>query len=115
MSDLSVADKINIKNAHRELVFERQSDGTKNVSLMVKDESVDRSQKGYYKIPLYKVDAKEENDNTADIELVHIFPIRYAHPADEIDNHKTNLRDGYLYIFVDGHLWRELKVTTEQT
>ena len=50
MSDLSVADKINIKNAHRELVFERQSDGTKNVSLMVKDESVDRSQKGYYKI-----------------------------------------------------------------
>ena len=114
MSDLSVADKINIKNAHRELVFERQSDGTKNVSLMVKDESVDRSQKGFYKIPLYKVDAKEESDNTADIELVHIFPIRYAHPADEIDNHKTNLRDGYLYIFVDGHLWRELKVTTEQ-
>ncbi|WP_165729464.1 toxin VasX [Pseudoalteromonas sp. 31A1] len=114
MSDLNVADKIDEKNAHRELVFERQSDGVKNVSLMVRDESVNRSSKGYYKIPLYQVDAKEESDNTADIELVHIFPIRYAHPADEIDDHKTNLRDGFLYIFVDGHLWRELKVTTNK-
>ena len=37
MSDLNVADKIDEKNAHRELVFERQSDGVKNVSLMVRD------------------------------------------------------------------------------
>jgi hypothetical protein len=114
MSDLNVADKIDEKNAHRELVFERQSDSSKNVSLMVKDESVNRSSKGYYKIPLYQVEAKEENDSTADIELVHIFPIRFAHPADEIDDHKTNLRNGFLYIFVDGHLWRELKVTTKE-
>ena len=114
MSALNVADKIDEKNAHRELVFERQSDGSKNVSLMVKDESVNRSSKGYYKIPLYQVEAKEENDSTADIELVHVFPIRFAHPADEIDDHKTNLRNGFLYIFVDGHLWRELKVTTKE-
>lgn len=114
MSDMSIANKVNIIAEHRELVFESQSEGGKSVSLMVKDKSIDGRQEGYYKIPLYKINARDADDNAADIELVHIFPLRYAHSDDEIDGNKNNLRNGFLYVYLDGHLWRELKVTTDK-
>ncbi|WP_404389720.1 hypothetical protein [Pseudoalteromonas phenolica] len=94
---------------HRELIFEGYADGEESVSLMVEDLSTDATRDGFYKIPLYSVTTQNAQNNQADIELVHVYPIwdrgeMFANSA------TAHLRDGFIYIFVDGHLWRELRV-----
>jgi len=108
---IETPDKIDQKSAHRELVFENVAADKENLSLMIRDSLVGGKADGFYKIPLYQGKSRENNDNEADVELVHIFPKRYASSGEKILKHQDFLRDGYLYIFVDGYFWRELKVT----
>ncbi len=113
MSQVTYPKDVKQKAAYRELFFDGSGQERENLSLILKDKSVDKQQSGYYKIPLYssKTVSKAQQDDAADIELVPIIPHALATPfADEVDG-ITALRSGYLYIYVDGHLWRELAVT----
>ncbi|MBU2894392.1 hypothetical protein KO495_13840 [Colwellia sp. D2M02] len=112
---IETPDKVETKPAHRELVFENIGADTENVSLMI----FDSAPKGvkpfakatYYRIPLYQAQSRERSSTDADVELVHICPKRYAQAGSKIVDNEHWLRDGYLYIYVDGYIWRELKVS----
>lgn len=107
--------KIEEKPAHRELVFETNGNDAESLSLMIKDRAPrgvkSVSVQPFYKIPLYQSQARERDDEQADVELVHVYPKRYAHAASKITDHEDCLRDGFLYVYVNGYLWRELKIT----
>ncbi|MDP4487093.1 hypothetical protein QDG88_03895 [Pseudoalteromonas piscicida] len=103
MSDFTVPDLTNLETAHRELVFEGLANDQEKVSLMVADTNPDLGTSGYYKIPLGTSSANDTAQD-AEVELVHIYPLRMG-----IDG-EDQLRDGFIYIYVDGHLWRELEV-----
>ncbi|MCJ8321138.1 MAG: hypothetical protein MJK12_15975 [Colwellia sp.] len=111
MTAIVTPDKIKAKSAYRELIFENVGLDEESLSLMIRDSSVDGKSEGFYKIPLYHAASRENNSTESDIELVHIYPVRYGHAEPEVKEHMTHLRDGYLYIYVNGHIWRELKVT----
>ena len=103
MSDFTVPDLTNLETAHRELVFEGLANDQEKVSLMVADTNPDLGTSGYYKIPLGTSSANDTAQDT-EVELVHIYPLRMG-----IDG-EDQLREGFIYIYVDGHLWRELEV-----
>ncbi|ASD66995.1 toxin VasX [Pseudoalteromonas piscicida] len=103
MSDFTVPDLTNLETAHRELVFEGLANDQEKVSLMVADTNPDLGTTGYYKIPLGTSSANDTAQD-AEVELVHIYPLRMG-----IDG-EDQLREGFIYIYVDGHLWRELEV-----
>ncbi|MCF2827822.1 MULTISPECIES: toxin VasX [unclassified Pseudoalteromonas] len=103
MSDFTVPDLTNLETAHRELVFEGLANDQEKVSLMVADTNPDLGTSGYYKIPLGTSSANDTAQD-AEVELVHIYPLRMG-----IDG-EDQLREGFIYIYVDGHLWRELEV-----
>ncbi|MCG8393145.1 MAG: hypothetical protein MI745_08685, partial [Pseudomonadales bacterium] len=66
---------------------------------------------GTYLIPLGQGLPVTRDDDSTDAltGLAHIKPVRFADPA---GNHLAPLRDtGRLYIFVGGHLWRELVIS----
>lgn len=103
MSDFTVPDLTNLETAHRELVFEGLANDQEKVSLMVADTNPDLGTSGYYKIPLGTSSANDTAQD-AEVELVHIYPLRMG-----IDG-EDQLREGFIYIYVDGHLWRELEI-----
>jgi hypothetical protein len=112
---IETQDKVETKPAHRELVFENIAADKENVSLMIFDSAPKGvkpfADETFYKIPLYQVQSREINNTDADVELVHICPKRYAQASSKIVDNEHWLRNGYLYIFVDGYIWRELKVS----
>ncbi|TMN43917.1 toxin VasX [Pseudoalteromonas sp. S2755] len=103
MSDFTVPDLTNLETAHRELVFEGLANDQEKVSLMVADTNPDLGTSGYYKIPLGTSSANDTAQD-AEVELVHIYPLRMGIEGED------QLREGFIYIYVDGHLWRELEV-----
>ena len=62
-----------------------------------------------YWVPLGKVESvpKDQDVPQADLELMPVYPVRFADAAGTSLRH---LREGWLYLFLDGHLWRELCV-----
>ena len=62
-----------------------------------------------YCVPLGKTGcmARDDEPDAADVEVMHVIPVRFLEPEGARLGH---LREGYLYIFVEGHLWRELRV-----
>jgi len=60
-----------------------------------------------YWVPLGKVTSvpAESNVIQSELELIPVFPAMFqTHDGTEL----TGLEKGYLYVFVDGHLWREI-------
>ncbi|HHH13833.1 MAG TPA: hypothetical protein ENJ98_06305, partial [Thiolapillus brandeum] len=64
---------------------------------------------GFYFLPIGKIKSYERTKEPArlDTELMPVVPVRFLEPEGKRLGH---LRTGWLYIFVDGHLWRELRI-----
>lgn len=101
--------KTNANGNFRELVFEGYASDKEVVSLMLKDTSVDGTKEGYYKVPLYTSNTVDQQSSDADIELVHIYPFLYDTPEQQLQS-ASPVTSGFIYIYVDGYLWRELQV-----
>ncbi|PCK33054.1 hypothetical protein [Pseudoalteromonas piscicida] len=101
--------KTNANSNFRELVFEGYASDKEVVSLMLKDTSVDGTKEGYYKVPLYTSNTVDQQSSDADIELVHIYPFLYDTPEQQLQS-ASPVTSGFIYIYVDGYLWRELQV-----
>ncbi|MGC0120106.1 hypothetical protein [Pseudoalteromonas piscicida] len=101
--------KTNANSNFRELVFEGYASDKEVVSLMLKDTSVDGTKEGYYKVPLYTSNTVDQQSSDADIELVHIYPFLYDTPEQQLQS-ASPVTNGFIYIYVDGYLWRELQV-----
>lgn len=66
---------------------------------------------GYYLIPLGESEtASKDEDKTPDVGLM---PARLVRLLDEEEIQLQNLRQGWLYVFIDGHLWREVKISDD--
>ncbi|SEO60616.1 toxin VasX [Aquisalimonas asiatica] len=65
-----------------------------------------------YRIPLGDVnsDPADDTERQPDVGVMPVVPARFADPEGA---HLAPVRDGWLYIFVNGHLWRELAVSNE--
>uniref|UniRef100_UPI0025BA2B8A toxin VasX n=2 Tax=unclassified Aquisalimonas TaxID=2644645 RepID=UPI0025BA2B8A len=46
----------------------------------------------------------------SDVGLMPVIPVRFADPEGE---RLAPLRDGWMYVFINGHLWREIQVSNE--
>ncbi len=103
------ADKVEQQPKHRSLIFENVGSNQENLSLYIYDRSNPKNKEGAYKIPLYQAQPQEVDSDVADIELVHTHPLIFD-TKDESNEYISPLSDGYVYVFVDGYLWRELKV-----
>lgn len=79
------------------------------IKLLVPDSYAKKDVEGYASLPLYT-----QGDQTANLELVSIYPELETEITSPSPDSSTHLPDGYLYIFVDGFLWRELKVIPGQ-
>lgn len=63
---------------------------------------------GTYLIPLGESEtASRDCDKEADVGLM---PVRLVRLLDEESLQLQDLREGWLYVFVDGHLWREIAI-----
>ncbi|WP_283708976.1 hypothetical protein [Pseudoalteromonas prydzensis] len=113
MSDVCSPDQVLTKAAHRELVFEGIGSDEENLSLIIRDDKNPNETDKVYKIPLYQARAQQTGANVADIELVCTYPMIYD-TKDESDDYISNLSAGYVYVYVDGYLWRELQVIVEE-
>ncbi|VAW81735.1 hypothetical protein MNBD_GAMMA12-2564 [hydrothermal vent metagenome] len=62
-----------------------------------------------YWVPIAIGESKKVNKtlNSADIKLTPVFPLSFS---EEKGTRLAHLRSGYLYIFMDGFLWREIQV-----
>ncbi|WP_448565334.1 hypothetical protein [Thalassotalea ganghwensis] len=107
------ADNIEIKEKHRSLIFEGVGAEQENLSLFIYDYANPKNKQGAYKIPLYQAKAQQPDSDVADIELVNTYPLIFD-TIDKTDDQISPLPQGYVYIFVDGYLWRELKVIVDK-
>ncbi|REL27771.1 hypothetical protein DXX93_15200 [Thalassotalea euphylliae] len=101
--------KIITNDSHRELIFEGFASETENLSLMIYDDKNPKHKDTFYKIPLYQARPQASGNNTADIELVYTRPLIFD-TQDEDEKYISQPPEGYIYVYVDGYLWRELKV-----
>ncbi|ADZ92273.1 toxin VasX [Marinomonas mediterranea] len=96
----------------REMVMENVTEGEKKLSLIFRDDK-----HGHNKIPLYRgiPVPKEEPQETQQVALVPAyFAFRDYDTIDpEREQYNRPLRDGWLYIYLNGYLWRELQVVSE--
>ena len=95
------------KEKHRELVFDNlTTNRTKRVSLMFKDAELG----GTYKVPLGRVTPRtHDTGSLKENVIVPVVPMIYTTP-DHDKYEAISARKGWIYIFVDGHLWRELEI-----
>ena len=64
---------------------------------------------GYYLIPLGESEtAPKDSGKTTDVGLM---PVRLVRLLDEESAQLKDLREGWLYVFIDGHLWREVRIS----
>lgn len=94
----------------RNVVFHGTTSGQKMAWLCFTD-----TQHSEYKIPLGKVEAVAEEEERVDWEniLVPVVPARYTKYDSSLNLMRHNaeqLSQGYIYVFRDGYLWRELEV-----
>jgi len=95
----------------RNVVFHDMPEGKKKAWLNFKDE-----QHSVYKIPLGTVEAVNELEERADWDniLVPVVPARYTTYSDNLNLMRKDaqqLEKGWVYVFKDDFLWRELEVT----
>lgn len=97
----------------REMILENISDGEKQLSFILRDDK-----HNYYKIPLYK-GMPVLRGNKPDAWPVALLPTFFLrNDYDQVDTdqstpYKVPLREGWLYIYVNGYLWRELQVISK--
>lgn len=95
----------------RNVVFHDMPSGKKNAWLCFTD-----TQHSQYKVPLgvvEAVDKLEEQENWENI-LIPVVPARFTQYDSSINLMRTNaeqLGQGWLYIFKDNYLWRELEIS----
>ncbi len=113
MSNVAIPTKTIDNGTHRELVYSGLASEKEHLYLRLGDSSVLGNEKGYYSIPLYVAQTQEQDSNEADVELVHIYPSLFD-TVGMMGNEVSFLPEGYVYIYVDGFLWRELEVVTPE-
>lgn len=94
----------------RELVVEQLCSGSKRLSLMLRDEA-----HGFNKIPVGVSETLPGNEE-ADSWPTYLVPITFLRSLPDLPEGVPSLaplRDGWLYIYVNGYLWRELEVFAE--
>ncbi len=94
----------------RELVVEQLSSGSKRLSLMLRDEA-----HGFNKIPVGVSETLPGNEQ-ADSWPTYLVPVTFLRSLPDLPEGVSSLaplRDGWLYIYVNGYLWRELEVFAE--
>ncbi|MGD8909818.1 MAG: hypothetical protein PVI92_10785, partial [Chromatiales bacterium] len=122
------------KEGKRWLLFRGLSEGRKAVSIQYPDSRCDYSGEVFqdylersglsgqnYRIPVDVVDAEPDDEPLIEEKLYTTFvpvdPVRFIRPREPgpafpvtQDRHLAPLREGWLYLFLDGHLWREIQV-----
>lgn len=94
----------------RELVVEQLSSGSKRLSLMLRDEEY-----RFNKIPVGVSETLPGNEQ-ADGWPTYLVPVTFLRSLPDLPEEASSLaplRDGWLYIYVNGYLWRELEVFAE--
>ncbi len=96
----------------RRLTLDNLPAGNTPVALTITDQT-----HGQLLLPLGETDTHTEDDapDQTAIDLLPITPLRRLPGAEKPQNGLGGLRDGWLYIYVNNHLWRELKVTDNGT
>ncbi len=109
MARVALGDTSRQKERYRELVLENiAGDAEQPLSLMLRDEV--HGTDGWYKIPLGRVKPRQKGTSvTGEHVIVPVLPERYT-TVDAHPDEAGRLRPGWLYVFRDGHLWRELEV-----
>jgi len=95
------------KTDHRELIFHIKK-GNNYSFLKLPDHDVT-----WYNIPLGRLSPRKSNKETKNENvLIPVIPRVYtaAHPDDEFSEYPSS--PGFIYVFRDGYLWRELGVTS---
>ena len=90
---------------HRELILENFTPGRKRLSLMLTDDHHD-----YYKIPLGYDDTTAFNEDMSNPAL-KLVPVTFLRNIP--DEGLGPLREGWVYIYVNGYLWREARYDTD--
>ena len=96
----------------RRLTLDNLPTGSTFAALTVTDQT-----HGILTLPLGQADTHTEEDapDQTAVELMPITPLRRLPGAEKPQNGLGGLRDGWLYLYVNNHLWRELKVTGNGT
>ncbi|SEP10640.1 toxin VasX [Aquisalimonas asiatica] len=112
------------------LSFRSHEAGTRRMALNLRDSAGDYPQaikealeeRGYggrvgviageYRLPLGSVRSipADDTDTESDVGLMPVIPVRFTDPEGEL---LAPVRDGWLYVFINGHLWREIQVGNE--
>lgn len=90
---------------HRELILENFTPGRKRLSLMLTDDH-----HGHYKIPLGYDDTTAFNEDMSNPAL-KLVPVTFLRNIPE--EGLGPLREGWVYIYVNGYLWREARYDTD--
>lgn len=90
---------------HRELILENFTPGRKRLSLMLTDDH-----HGHYKIPLGYDDTTAFNEDMSNPAL-KLVPVTFLRNIP--DEGLGPLREGWVYIYVNGYLWREARYDTD--
>jgi len=95
------------QDKHRELIFEVNPNKSYSSFLKFKDD-----QYTWYNVPLGNTTSKAKKDahGKEDNILVPVIPLCYTTPACDPKETAAPREGGYLYIYVDDYLWRELEV-----
>ncbi len=102
----------NKNGAVRDLIFTNLPSGTKKMTLRFQD-----SQFSEYVIPLGTQDTVPDDEDIVDADtiLIPMVPVRYTLYDVDIKKMRKStapLEPGWLYVYRDGYLWRELEVYT---
>ncbi|WP_028672270.1 hypothetical protein [Saccharospirillum impatiens] len=91
----------------RELIVEQLPSGSKRLSLMLRDEHY-----GYNKVPVGVSDTLPANEQAASWPT-YLVPVTFLRQLPDLPEEVASLaplREGWLYIYVNGYLWREIQV-----
>jgi hypothetical protein len=118
----------------RWLLFRGLTEGKKAVSIQYPDSRCNYADEVFrdylertglsgqnYRIPVDVIEAEPDDEPLIEEKLyttlVPVAPVRFIRPKEpgpafpvEQDRHLAPLREGWLYLFLDGHLWREIQV-----
>jgi len=102
-------DRADVTDGSRTLVFDNLPSGERFLELRIADRR--GSDDAWIKLPLGKTRTcpKETEREQWDDILVPVVPLAYADPERNKSSART-LPEGWLYVFCDGELWRELRV-----
>ena len=97
-----------VQNRRRYLLLGKiRTDGERYLTLKLHDE-----QHTWHNIPLGKVKPTDKGiyDKDKNV-IVPIFPLLHS-TVEKKDNEYRNVQQGWIYVFINGYLWRELQVVS---